>query len=189
MQKAITNLGDLASALPVAAVLLLWAWTSGRRAVATVAAAGVIATVILTAGLKVFSRDLFAEPHLSHGLALSAGAPSGHAAIAAYVYGVAFLLFAGGRDGFWKVAGMALSLGAIVGVAVTRVTLETHTTGDVLAALLLAGLLLAPLAWLVRRSPAATGPTAAGGGALLAILAIAAIAEISGVRITSTEFL
>lgn len=187
MQRAITNLGDLAGALPVAAVLLLWAWMTGRRAAATILAIGVVATVILTAGLKLLTRDAFADPHLSGSLALSAGAPSGHAAIAAYVYGGAFLLFAGCRNGVSKIIAMVLCLAAIVGVAVTRVTLETHTTGDVLAGLLLAGLLLAPLAWLVRRAPAKTPPSAAG--ALLAILAVAVIAELSGVRITSTEFL
>jgi membrane-associated phospholipid phosphatase len=187
MQQAITNLGDLASALPVAAVLVLWAWSSGRRAAAALTAVGVVATVILTAGLKLITRDAFAEPHLSQSLALSAGAPSGHAAIAAYVYGAAFLLFAGCRDRAPKVVAMALSLAAIVGVAVTRVTLETHTTGDVLAGLALAGLLLGPLAWLVRRVPPGSRPGAAAP--LAVILAVVAAAELSGIRITSTEFL
>lgn len=188
MQRAITNLGDLASALPVAAVLLLWAWMTGRRAAATLVAVGIVATVILTAGLKLIARDTFPEPSLSQSLALSAGAPSGHAAVAAYVYGAAFLLFAGCRDTVLKYLAMALSLAAIVGVSVTRVTLETHTTGDVLAGLLLAGLLLAPLAWLGRHAPPDTRPPVAGG-LLLAILAVVAVAEASGIRITSTEFL
>lgn len=187
MQQAITNLGGLASALPVAAALLVWAWASGRRAAALLAAAGLVATIILTAGLKYFARDAFAEPHMSDSLALSAGAPSGHAAIAAYVYGGAFLLFAGCRSGLTKLLGMALALAAIVGVAVTRVTLDTHTIGDVVAGLALAGLLLAPLAWLVREVPSPSRPSAAFP--LLTAVAIVAVVQLSGFRISSTEFL
>lgn len=187
IQHTITNLGGLASALAVAAFVILWALAKGQRVSAFLIAGGVIATVVLTAGLKMIAQEAFAEPHLSDAFSLSAGAPSGHAAIAAFVYGGAFLLFTTTRHDFWKLAGLAFSLAAVVGVAVTRVTLDTHTIGDVIAGVGLAALVLAPLAWFLKRASRISAASA--GPLLLGMIIVAAVAELSGVRITSTEFL
>ena len=71
---------------------------------------------------------------------LSQGAPSGHTAFATIVYGglAAILAVVDRRPRAWAAA--VLCLAVITTVAVTRVTLDHHTAGDVIAGLAVAGI-------------------------------------------------
>jgi membrane-associated phospholipid phosphatase len=182
----VTSLGDLFVAGLVALVVTVWIW----RTIDSVTAFGFalcfcgglgIATV-----LKLFTRDHFFDPAVSGPFDLSSGAPSGHAVLAGLLYGSALAAFLRVGRGGARVLGALVCIGAITAVAVTRVTLHTHTIADVLAGLGLAALgtaLFASLLQWRRPQPKETWSL------LALIVGVSILALASGVRMSSTELL
>jgi membrane-associated phospholipid phosphatase len=183
----LTDLGNAFVASVVAAVVMAWLW--GRLGwlmglVFAICFGGVWLSVL---GLKLISHDLAPPVRNAAVFGLSQGAPSGHIALAATVFGCAAVIFLTLDRKLVGLAGASASLGALLTVAVTRVTLHTHTVGDVLAGLALAGIGV----WIFERALRVRGvrrPVAVGG-LLLAMTAAAMLALVSGVRVSSTDFL
>ena len=140
LQEHLTDFGNALVAIAAAMVMLAWLW--GRLGWVSALAfliclLGVLGSVV---GLKLIAYDLLPPVNQTSILALSEGAPSGHTAFATIVYGslAAILAVADGRRRAWAAAAICLSV--ILAVAVTRVTLDRHTAGDVVAGLLVAGI-------------------------------------------------
>lgn len=186
LSATVTSLGDLFVAGLVAAAVTVWIWKSvdGLTAVAFAFSFG--GGLGISTALKLFTRDHFYEPYVSGPFELSSGAPSGHAALAGLLFGSLLAVFVLVGRGAARLAGAALCLAAIATVAVTRVTLHTHTIADVLAGLgvaIMGGALFASVLFGRRSQPRETW-------SLLAIvIAVSLLALASGVRISSTQLL
>jgi len=133
LAQVVTDLGNPVVASAAALVVLAFGWLRLNRLVAAVFAVGLVGVVALTAALKQISQATSPPPWLAAPLELSSGAPSGHVVLATVVYGCAAVLFVRTGKGLPALAGGLMSLAAILGVAVTRVTLQTHTLADVAA--------------------------------------------------------
>jgi len=140
LQEEISDFGNALVASAGALIILAWLWTrlSWVAALAfLVCFLGVIGSV---AGLKLIAFDLRAPVGETSILGLSQGAPSGHTAFAAIVYGsLALILWALDRRPR-AMAAAVLCLAVVAAVAITRVTLARHTIGDVIAGLIVAGI-------------------------------------------------
>lgn len=185
--RLITDLGDLFPATAVAAVIFAWCWTKLDRLTAMAFAVCFAGTVVVDTVLKLFAGQMFPYPDDASMFQFSSGAPSGHAALATLVYGVAIVLFA------WTCRGLAAALGGLVAalalavVLVTRVTLRTHTIADVVAGVAVAGLFVVLFDRVRARRD---HPRGDGAPLLLAGMVFAgAFALLSGVRISSSMFL
>jgi membrane-associated phospholipid phosphatase len=182
----VTGLGDLFVAGIVAAVVTGWIWKTLDLLTAATIALSFGGGLGLATTLKIFTRDHFYEPAVSAPFDLSSGAPSGHAALAGLLYGGVLAVFILVGRGAARLIGSAFCLAAIAVVAVTRVTLHTHTIADVLAGLAVAvvgAALFAAVLFGKRPQPRETW-------SLLAIVAaVSLLALASGVRISSTQLL
>lgn len=180
----LSDLGDTTNALGCAGVLAIWCWRMVNRLTAAVflTSLGVLLATVIA--LKFVSASYAAAPEQTPMLTLSTGAPSGHAALAAFVYGSAALLCR--RAGRGRLAELAplLFLAVIGTVAVTRVTLSFHTAADVLAGLAVGAASLAVFDRVLRAQ--AVRPTGSVPALLSGLLVVAAAITISGVRLPST---
>ncbi|CAN5152723.1 hypothetical protein BH10PSE4_BH10PSE4_07030 [soil metagenome] len=186
-QRLVSDLGNLFVAGSVGAVVLVWTGLRLNRLVAATFGVAFVGVVLAAAGLKLVSRHYLAEPGLTSTLMLSRGAPSGHAAITTLVYGCAAVIFLRAGKGGLAALGFLGALVAIAGVGITRVTLQAHTLSDVLCGLML-GLLGV---WAFSRAlKAQVGDRkVAILGLGLAMAAAALLALLSGLRISSDQFL
>ena len=182
-----TDLGDLAVAAPAGLVISLWCARKLDRTLAVSYALAFISAVVLTAALKVLSRDFSAPLELTDPFAISEGAPSGHAVLATLVYGVAAWLFALRVEGCARWPGVIASVGALAAVLATRVTLHAHTIADVLAGVALA----TPFLLVATRIAKVRAPgVRASGWSLLGLIALTCtFALFSGLRLSSTRFI
>jgi membrane-associated phospholipid phosphatase len=186
-EHAITNLGDLASGGLVAVFVCVWAWMARARIAAAIMGAGFAFAVVLTAVLKTFAVQYAQPPWLSDLFAFSTGAPSGHSVVAVSVYGGAALLFWFLTEGVGRFLGPLYCLAVIVGVGVTRVTLQTHTIADVLGGFALAACVLSALFYVLTRLER---QEVGNAGALLAgMVVIALTVHFLGLSITSNQFI
>jgi membrane-associated phospholipid phosphatase len=129
----ISNFGDLAVALPVAAMVTLWLCCRMRWRAALWWIGGVGACVVSMFFIKLgfYTGDLALAGTLRN--------PSGHAAISMMVYGATACIIASQ----WKeLGGAALAAGgiAILGIGVSLFYLRSHTVSEILAGLLVGGL-------------------------------------------------
>jgi membrane-associated phospholipid phosphatase len=130
MWSALSNLGDAALTLPLAAICCLWLAIGGGGARAAwtwlgllaAAAALVGATKILYAGCGVQVR------------ALELRVVSGHTMLAAVVWPMAFMLCLGGRHAPRPALACGFALAAVIATA--RVFDRAHTVSEVIAGLL-----------------------------------------------------
>ncbi len=183
-----THLGDLFVASAVAATIAVWAWLNLSRLVALAFCVCFGATLGVVTLIKLWTSRHLPEPdRVVAWWAPSAGAPSGHAALAAVVYGCAAAIFLKATRGPLAVLGALGSLAAVTLVSVTRVTLRTHSAADVLAGLAVA----AGFVWLFvlvlraqvedrERQPAVLG---------ICMLVVAVFAMLSHIRLSSDQFL
>jgi len=133
----LTNFGDLAVTLPIAAVVLLWLLRS--RASRPLAAVWMLAVVFCggaTAVLKVYfsacSTSLI-------------NSPSGHVAMSTLVYG-GLALIAAIRWRRAAVPAVLAGVGIVGAIAATRVLLGAHDLSEVMVGLVIGGLALAMFA-------------------------------------------
>ena len=186
-ESLVTALGDAFVASAVALVMLAWLWSRLGGLIAL--AFGVCFSGVwgLTMALKLIAREAARPLPIAGAFDLSQGAPSGHMALAGFVFVAAAAVFLtlDRRPLGWAAAG--LSLLAPLGVAVSRVTLQVHTVADVLAGVPIAALGVFVFARALRVQ--AGGRTIPCGGLLTSILIVAALALASGVRISSYAFM
>lgn len=187
LQGVATNLGDLFVASAVAGAIVVWSWLNLNRAIAAAFAVCCASTFGVVTLIKLWTSQNLPEPHDVALWALSAGAPSGHAAVACVVYGCAAALFL--KTGRGALSGLgALSCGvAIALVCITRVTLQKHSAGDVVAGVMVAGVFV----WLFTRVLAAqetrrAAPVMALG---VSMAVMAGVALASHLRFSSYQFL
>lgn len=131
---AVTSFGNLAVLGPVAAVAVTYLlWRCGLRA-ALKLGLPVLAAFLLTLALKMLAEAIgwavqFPAPLLSYRV------PSGHAAMSAAIYGGVGWLVARSISGW---AGVAVRVGTaslVLMIAASRLVLQVHGLGDVVAGL------------------------------------------------------
>lgn len=124
----LTDFGDLATLLPLAAAILVWLLAMRAHQ----AALWWLAALALCGGgiglLKVY--------FVACGSAGQLQSPSGHSGLSALVYGVLAALLTTRIEGWWRVAAPALCALLIAGIALSRWVLGAHTPPDVIAGLL-----------------------------------------------------
>ncbi|MBV9736002.1 MAG: phosphatase PAP2 family protein [Acidisphaera sp.] len=181
----LTDFGNVAVAGPMAAVMAAWLWFTGQRVLAGILALNMGCAVAATVVLKEVSRTLGGEFYGTP-LQLSTGAPSGHAVMSMVTYGALGVLFAVGSRGSLRVLAVALAGLLIVGVAVTRVTLHAHTPADVATGLILGGAFTALTAVAARHT---RGAWPAMTPLLIGVAVVALAMQVSGLRLTSADFM
>jgi len=121
--STITDFGDLALTLPLAAILLLW--LVGVRA--RIGAAWWIAAVALCAGgtalLKIYFFACPPTPELH--------SPSGHTSLSTLIYGALMLVIGLEARGWWKGVVMGVGATLILAIADSRVALSAHSMIEV----------------------------------------------------------
>lgn len=135
LMVVLTSLGD--TVVTVAVALAAIAWMVGRRAI-RLAVGFALALVLATGFVKLLKLAL----HLPRPAALYEGAealsfPSGHATMAAVLYGMLAWLVVKDGAGRWRMAAVAAAALLITGIAVSRVYLSAHWPSDVMAGVLL----------------------------------------------------
>lgn len=164
----LTMLGDTVVSASVAVATV--GWLSWRRKWRLTAGFGV--TIGLAAGSVMALKAVL---HVPRPILFSAGAdafsfPSGHATIAAALYGMLAWLISASMSGRWRFAPLAVG-GALVGmIAASRIYLAAHWPSDVGAGILF-GFSLAAVFGLVFRRTASTDLRPAG-------LALSAVATL-----------
>jgi membrane-associated phospholipid phosphatase len=187
LQHAVSRLGDLFTAGCVAAWIGVWLSYRIRPLVGLVFITTFAAAVLSCFAFKLLA-GIYAPPLEEAGrIVMSQGAPSGHVVCAMVAYGGLALILMRLLKGPIAFLGAAGSFFAVVGVAMTRFTLRTHTLGDVLAGLALGliFLLLFDMAlrkW--RRPENAHALPLLAGAALVAVLAV-----VSGLSLSSSHVL
>lgn len=187
-QVLVSGLGDAFVSSVLALTLAAWLWNRVGALMALVFAVCFCGVGGCAFGLKLIARDLCPPLTDAGAFDFSQGAPSGHAALAGVLFGCAAMVFLRPDPRLKRGRlGAGLCFLALAGVAVTRVTLHTHTIADVAAGLCLAaaGVVLFERALKVQME----GRRIPGGGLLLAIVLVAVLALASGVRLSSAEFL
>lgn len=179
----ITDLGDLFVASAAGLVLVVWAWFNLGRMVSLAFWTCHAATFGLVTLIKLWTGRHLPQPDQVALWEPSAGAPSGHAAMAAIVYGCCAAVFLKAGRGPIAVLGALLCLAAIAAVCVTRVTLHTHSAADVAAGLAIAGGFAALFLKVLSVQIQDQAPQL--GGLLLALVGVVALALVSRVRISS----
>ena len=188
LQLVATDLGDLFPATCVAVTVTGWCWARLGRLTAAVFATCFAGAVGASFILKLVAVALLPPLDEAGRLILSQGAPSGHATCAAVVYGGAMLIFARVFRGVGRALGLVYGLAVIAAVCVTRLSLHTHTVADVAAGLAV-GFAFGALFDNALRVQRPTAPATGAVELLLVMIGMAGLAVVSGVRISSTQFL
>jgi membrane-associated phospholipid phosphatase len=183
----VTELGDLFSASSVALVVVVWSWLNLNRLVALSFAVCFAATFGLATIIKLWTGKNLPQPYEIPLWLPSAGAPSGHSALAGMVYGCAAAIFLKTGRGAVRIVGATACLAAIAIVSVTRVTLHTHTIPDVVAGLAVAGVFVGFFVQVLDVQAADRSPRL--DSLLAAMVVVATMTVISNVRISSSGIL
>ncbi len=183
MAYFISAFGNPVVALPAAAVLTLLLFHARHVRVAINYVTAIVGLFISAAILKIISRSL-GESFVGTPWHLSIGAPSGHASLSTIVYGgaAAILLHAAGRLG--AAGAFLLFLILLSGIAVTRITLGTHTPMDVVTGIILGMIFVVPVAIAAARETWDVRPLNAVV-VVVGMMLVAFVANVSGLRITS----
>lgn len=185
--RTLSDLGDTVNALASAGVIAIWCWRMVNRLSAGAFVAGLAALMAAVVGLKLISATYAAAPDQTAPFALSTGAPSGHAALASFIYGSAALLCLRAGRGALAAVSPLLLVAVIATVAATRVTLGFHTVADVVAGVLVSAV---PLLLVDRALRAqAVRPSVPTAALLTGLLVVASVTAVCGVRLPSTVLL
>ena len=127
----VTDLGDSAVTLPLAAFTLLYLslshWQRAAAALAVSLAAGGSAIALLKLALQSCGYHLLQTTLIN---------PSGHVAMSAMIYGALAIILGGGLSGWWRWAVHGVFILLIAAIALSRLMLHAHNQGEVLAGLL-----------------------------------------------------
>ena len=126
----VSDFGDTAVTLPLAAILVLCLW--GVQSPASSATA--LRSLALCLGAVVLLKVTFITcgRHWDVGLV----SPSGHAAISLTVYGMAAMVLTSWTSGVWRVSLAMAAAVLVAAIAVSRVLLGVHTVTEVVVGLL-----------------------------------------------------
>jgi membrane-associated phospholipid phosphatase len=140
----LTDFGDAAVLMPVAAAILIWLLFSNLRCAWwwTVA---VVVCVGLTAALKIDFYGCPPSPALH--------SPSGHTGFSVLVYGAIALVAAAQATGVGRVLAAAVGIGVVFSVAASRILLEIHTLPEIGMGLLIGGISLSLFARVYLQYP------------------------------------
>lgn len=126
----VTDLGDSAVTLPLAALALLYLllshWPRAAVALAISLAAGGTAIAALKLALQSCGERLLQTTVID---------PSGHVAMSMMIYGALALLLGGALSGLWRWAVHAAFALLIAAIAASRIVLHAHNPGEVVAGL------------------------------------------------------
>jgi undecaprenyl-diphosphatase len=183
----LTDLGNAFVATVIALVVMAWLWNRVGWLMSLVFGVCFGGVWLSVTALKIVARDFAKPPQVAGLFELSQGAPSGHIALAATVFGCAAAVFLMLDRRPLGLLGAAFSLSALTIVAVTRVTLHLHTISDVLAGLAVAAIGVTIFSAALKAQTRDRSTEA--GGLLLAMTAAAVVALISGLRVSSVSFL
>jgi membrane-associated phospholipid phosphatase len=170
MIESVAELGSPGLCMTTATLFAAWLWAAGFPR--TVIGFGVGLTLVSLATLAL--KWLFATPDSTlwpDGALVSQYFPSGHAALAAALYGSLAVALARAGGGAWRFTPI-LALGVAGAVAVTRVATRVHPAGDALAGLTIGA--IAPVATyfaVVREAQPLPGAVRMTGVFLLALSA------------------
>jgi membrane-associated phospholipid phosphatase len=126
----VTDLGDSAVTLPLAALMLLFLLLSHWRRAAAALAVSLVAGGFAIALLKLALQSC--GYHLLHTTLIN---PSGHVAMSTMVYGALAILLGGALSGWRRATVHGVFTLLIGGIALSRLTLHVHNPGEVLAGL------------------------------------------------------
>jgi len=126
----VTDLGDSAVTLPLAALMLLFLLLSNWQR-----AAAALAVSLVAGGLAIALLKLALQSCGYHLLQTTLINPSGHVAMSTMVYGALAILLGGAHFGWRRAAVHGVFALLIGGIALSRLTLHVHNPGEVLAGL------------------------------------------------------
>jgi undecaprenyl-diphosphatase len=165
---SITDLGDSAVTLPMAAVTIAILLVARRLRMALWWGGSIVASAAVIAGLKLVLTALAPHHHTLTGLT----SPSGHAGISAIVYG-GFVLLIG--PSLTPVRRLLAQLGALVlimAIAVSRLVLHEHSIAETVVGLGIGFIALGVLRAGLARTPADRVPVVALSAAALAVVGL-----------------
>jgi len=142
--SVVSDFGDTAVLLPLAAILSWILW----RVASPASSATALWSLALCLGGTVLLKLTFITcgRHWNAGLV----SPSGHAAIALAVYGMATIVLASWVSGWWRISLAVAAVILVTGIAVSRVLLGAHTVAEVVVGLLVGGAALGIFAFTYR---------------------------------------
>jgi membrane-associated phospholipid phosphatase len=168
----VTDFGDTAVTLPLAALTLAFLLLSGwQRAALSLAIA--LAACGIAIGLTKLALESCGTPLLHTEITN----PSGHAAVSTTVYGSLAMLFAGHVAAERRWIPIATAALLLIAIALSRVILDAHSSIEVAL-----GLAIGLGALVLFHRSLAAGPTVAIHGLWLALGAVAVIALMHGAR-------
>jgi len=162
---ALTQFGDLAVLLPLAAVMLLWLLFMRHSRDAAWWAIAVVLCAGSTAVLKIFFYACPPAPELH--------TPSGHTSLSILVYGAMALVSASETAGLRRLMTISGAAGFILAIAASRLLLNVHSTAEVSVGLLIgsAALALFGQSYMRRRAPKVwLSPLLVTGAAVILVL-------------------
>jgi hypothetical protein len=119
---ALTDFGDLAVLLPLAAAMLIWLlFYFSRAAPSWVIALGFCAVLTALSKIVFYGCPPAGDMH----------SPSGHTSLSVLVYGALALAAAAGRPGPRRALMLGAGLGLILAIAVSRLLLDAHSLPEV----------------------------------------------------------
>jgi membrane-associated phospholipid phosphatase len=159
---ALTDFGDAAVLIPLAAAMLVWLLFGASRAAAWwVVSLGFC--LGLTALLKVYFFACPPAPDLR--------SPSGHTAFSILVYGAIALVTAVQGEGCRRGLAIAAGAGLVIAISASRLLLGVHSLPEIGFGLVIGTLSLSVFGWSYpRHRPARLWPLLVGAGVLMTIL-------------------
>jgi membrane-associated phospholipid phosphatase len=135
----LTDLGDLAVLLPLAAVVLLWLLAQRQKRGSLGWALAVAFCTGVTAVLKIYFSDCALSP--------APQGPSGHMSFSMLVYGGIALVLATQSTGWRRPIALAGATGLIGGIAISRIVLGAHNPLEIALGMVIGAIALAVFAW------------------------------------------
>ena len=173
----ISDFGDVAVALPIAAILVAWLCLRGRRQTGlwyAVAVLGCSVTIFLLK-MAFFAGDLRLP-------ALGLHNPSGHSAVGAVVYGSLAWILSREMPGWRGRVLLLLGCAGVVAIGVSLYVLRAHTLPDVVVGLTLGSACAAAFSWRGYRDDIA----ARGAPPVRLMLAIVVVAiSVQGLQLAA----
>jgi membrane-associated phospholipid phosphatase len=119
---ALTDFGDAAVLIPLAAAMLVWLWAGDSRSSAWWAVS-VGFCVGLTALLKIFFHGCPPAPYMH--------SPSGHTAFSVLVYGALVLAISMQSGSLRRLLAIGIGAGLILTIAASRLLLDIHSPAEI----------------------------------------------------------
>jgi membrane-associated phospholipid phosphatase len=165
---SITDLGDSAVTLPMAAVTIAILLAMRRPRIAVWWGGSIVACVAVITVLKLVLTAAAPHHHTLTGLT----SPSGHAAMSAIVYGGFMLLIDPSLPRVWRVLAQVGVAALILAIAVSRIVLREHSIAETIVGLAVGSVALLALRAGLRRAPAERAPAVVLCAAALAVVGI-----------------